>query len=757
MSETKKHRDTLETALAKSELSLNEAQSLRDQGNVLATQAEMELAKADLLARENKQSESQLVRQEAEQLKLKSLEVLRDAHSKEVAAYAALPTEEQLRGIPEQAQAAYRESMKGVSAQYAQAIESLNTAESRVRMARDATVIIGVTVATGGVGSSAAVIAAYGTTGAAGAALVAGTAAGTAIGAAATIGEQGGAVAAGLKDGNHALADGLTQVRKDAQTSLVTSAAMVTGLGVAGKVAPKLGTVITNQVAAKVATGMVSGASGSVVSTTANEAIDVGLNGKEFNGQKFATDLGKNTLAGALGGGIGASGSMMRNGTAVRGSLVTGGEVLADGVVAVGIEGADSALTGREFSMAKAQEAFMQSVQGSVIGELGGKAKGLSTTPNPTRGANSALPSKAEVSNTNATAIDEGPSAIYYIDNYRQQRASHTSIHPDTTRISDAQRQPQVLRMAAGAELMSENPKDAPNKVVYENGSKPAIFKISADQDQHHPRTETPVPEVAKQPIVKPTLEHSVDSRMPKQEEIESFLASEKKRSGSYGDPGLDDLSTKELAQYMESQLQQLGELAPEVMLILRSEKRLGTKIDGLPLGKLLDDPDLLADAVFEARKRYTDSSKGPINPIRSSYPTDPSTMQSFDEVRTAVSNDLAIGDISISERRGRFTGLLLETQNPQLELRYDNPHSIRDGAIIPLNKVRDDHGPGGEMHHIDVTSDNPKLTLRYFKGEDKHIYMFDSDKNQLYQKVEEGGASSWRLVALEHKYRLDD
>jgi hypothetical protein len=380
VNETKKHRDTLEKALARSEQSLNEAQSLRDQGNVIAAQADSELAKADLLARENKHSESQLVRQEAEQLKLKSLEVLRDAQSKEVAAYAALPTEEQLRGIPEQAQAVYRESMKGVTAQYAQAIESLNTAESRVRMARDATVIIGVTVATGGVGSSAAVIAAYGTTGAAGAALVAGTAAGTAIGAAATVAEQGGAVAVGLKDGNQALADGLTQVGKDAQTSLVTSAAMVTGLGVAGKVAPKLGTVITNQVAAKVATGMASGASGSVVSTTANEAIDVGLNGKEFNGQKFATDLGKNTLAGALGGGIGASGSMMRNGTALRGSLVTGGEVLADGVVSVGIEGADSALSGREFSMAKAQEAFMQSVQGSVIGELGGKGRDLTST-----------------------------------------------------------------------------------------------------------------------------------------------------------------------------------------------------------------------------------------------------------------------------------------------------------------------------------------------------------------------------------------
>lgn len=241
---------------------------------------------------------------------------------------------------------------------------------------------------------------------------------------------------------------------------------------------------------------------------------------------------------------------------------------------------------------------------------------------------------------------------------------------------------------------------------------------------------------------------HNPDVGMPKREDIQKFLESEKKRNGTLGDPNLDAFTSGEVADYMMTRLETLGDLAPEAMLLLRSEKRLGTSIENIPLGRLLDDPSLIRDAIFEARKVYTDSTQGPIHPIPSSYPPTAQELRSLNDMLTTVGQDLGIGEVTISERRGRFTGLALESSDPRISLRYDNPHTISEGRPVPPEKVIAQHGPGSDRPHIDVLLPD-KTKIKYFKGEDGVLRKYEvirgsSEKGSLYRQVD---GEQWQLI----------
>jgi hypothetical protein len=254
---------------------------------------------------------------------------------------------------------------------------------------------------------------------------------------------------------------------------------------------------------------------------------------------------------------------------------------------------------------------------------------------------------------------------------------------------------------------------------------------------------------------------HNPDVGMPKKEDIQAFLESEKERHRTFGDSSLDEFTSSEVADYMITALETLGDLAPEAMLLLRSEKRLGTKIDGVPLGRLLEDPTLIRDAIFEARKLYTDSTNGPIHPLPSSYPPTAEALRSLNDLLTTVSQDLGIGSVTISERRGRFTGLALESAGSDILLRYDNPHTLNKGVPVSPERARLDHGPGGDMPHIDVElPDGSKI--KYFKGENGVVYKcensIDPEKRRLYRQIDGRTGKEWQQIRdpKSHSYRVE-
>lgn len=254
---------------------------------------------------------------------------------------------------------------------------------------------------------------------------------------------------------------------------------------------------------------------------------------------------------------------------------------------------------------------------------------------------------------------------------------------------------------------------------------------------------------------------HNPDVGMPQKKDIQSFLESEMKRHRTFGDRNLDAFSSNEVADYMVTQLAPLGELAPEAMLLLRSEKRMGTKIADIPLGKLLEEPALIHDAIFEARKIYTDNTNGPTHPIPSSYPRTAQAAHSLNELFTTVSQDLGIGPVTISERRGRFTGLVVESARPDILLRYDNPHTLNRGVPISPERARLGHGPGGDMPHIDVELPD-RSQIKYFKGEDGVVYKCenskDPEKRNFYRQIDGRDGKEWQQIRdpKSYSYRLE-
>ena len=256
---------------------------------------------------------------------------------------------------------------------------------------------------------------------------------------------------------------------------------------------------------------------------------------------------------------------------------------------------------------------------------------------------------------------------------------------------------------------------------------------------------------------------HNPDVGTLRIEDIHDFLASEKAKYGTFGDPFLDDFSIAQVADYMLKQLNKLGDFAPEAMLLLRAAKRMGTKIEGAPLSQLLEDPaglGQLYDAIMEARQLYTDSTEGPNHPITSPYPRTPQEMQSLNDLLTTVGQDLNVGTVTIGSRRARLGGLILESFHPAISLRYDNPHTIKDGEPVSPEKVRKEHGPGGDMRHIDVEfPDRPGR--KCFKGEDGVVYKFedsrDPGKRSLFRLIDGKSGKEWEEIRdyRSHSYKI--
>ena len=826
------HEKELKSTLERSQTTLNDATTTFKESQGLRKEADKALERARELAAANKEQEARTEAEKAKELTVRSLERLEEAQKLQQEALRSLPQSEQLRSIPESATAQYQQSIRASSAQLTQIDKQLEQTQEYIRMARNTTIVIGATVATGGLATTS-LATTYGVVGAGAIAIGGGTAAGTGIGLAATAAEQGRSVAEGQKTAQAAFQDGLQQTGQDAQVALTTSVATYTGMTPLSKLAPKMTTLLGGSKLAATTSTVASGGIATVPSTLLQEGLDVTVNGKEFGG---VADLGgkilKNGIAGGLGTSIGVLGNAARSTNAVRNIAVTGSEGLADATVSVGIEATDAAIRGKEFSSKDAWATFNQAIVGTITGEMSSKAQGRMgrgrdspdadidpasklTSNAPPRSQQDSLEPEtsnrlplAETYGGQGLEIHKTGKAVYVSDaaSMKQlyEKLNGPSPHSDkVAAFFDREHNVMVIQKPdatskesriIGASFihheylhskgMSEaNAYRGQREFLRKNGmdlsfdeSVPVITRepvSGGSPEQFEVQLETFLADrysaselagksrLAAAADQEPTTSahHNPDAGTPRTEDIQAFLESEMARNGTFGDPKLDEYASTEVAQYMHYQLVQLGELAPEAMLLLRANKRMGTKINGVPLGQLLEDPDLIVEAIYQARHIYTDSTNGPIYPITSSYPRTAQELQSLNDLLTTVGQDLDIGTVTIGERRARLGGLALESSHPDISLRYDNPHTIKFGRRVSPEKVLKDHGPGGDMPHIDAEkSDLP--AVKYFKGEDDVVYKFedstDPKKRSLYRRIDGKSGKEWQKIRNHdsHSYR---
>lgn len=124
-----------------------------------------------------------------------------------------------------------------------------------------------------------------------------------------------------------------------------------------------------------------------------------------------------------------------------------------------------------------------------------------------------------------------------------------------------------------------------------------------------------------------------------------------------------------------------------------------------------------------------------------------------MNRVIQAATVNLGIDGLEVSEHRGRFGGVEIIDATRDFSVRYDRPHTLKYGRTISPEKTKLDHGPGGELHHLDVHSEHLSLNLRYFEAPDGHIYQYDMKSGSLYQKVGESADAEWRLVSTDIDY----
>ena len=638
-----------------------------------------------------------------------------------------------------------------VTAHLAATESTLKITETVLRTTRDVAIATGVTVATGGtalaIGGATGVVAG----------VAAGTAYGTAVGAVSATAEGALNVVHENRTVQEALGDIAKETGRQAKDAAITSVATVVGVGAAGKVSASLGTTATSSVSTRVLTSVVSGsaagASGSATASAANAALHRTsfelrlqndavyqalspdqrreyknrlLDAERLGVGDVATSLLHDTAVGAISGALGGAttaGKLMTPQTVTNSTALHSTQAAGD--VAIGVM--DAAIQG-DLSPENVSRAISGAVAGTTLGAVasqGAHSKEISDSPSPTRGA---------------PAEELEPAVSYHIDDYRARPAAS----PPEPRVVEL-----PLRAAAGAESLSLGPKDKHQKSSLKTPEKsrpPALATIEERTTSKAKILPSHATTKEDSPI------RNVDAEIPTVQEVRSFLESEKLRNGDL-DPTFKDYTTEDLAELLVDTLKGIGSYGAEGMLLLRSERRLGTMVDGVPLRDLINKPQLLIDAVEAARKVYTDTSHGPVHPIRSSYPSTQSELASMNRVIEAASTNLAIDHLEVSEHRGRFGGLEVVDQNHEFTVRYDPPHTLKYGRVIPANKTKSEHGPGSELSHLDVEKGDSRIKLRYFEAPDGHIYQYDSTSGRLYQKVGESSQSAWKLVSTDHNY----
>jgi CHASE3 domain sensor protein len=369
------HEKKLRSDLNTSQTLLSSSTEMYRESVELRQQADKALERARDFAKQNKEQEARAEAEKARELTIKSLERLQDAQRTQIESIKALPSADEMRSLPPGAAERYSQHLKDSSERLSAIEAGLKQSEEYIRMARNSTIIVGATVATGGLATSA-VVGSYGVVGAATISIAGGTGAGTTIGILATTAEQGRSVLEGNKSGAEAFADGLAQTGQDLQTSLTTSVSTYSIAGSIQKLAPGLSRLLGDSRIAQAGVQFLTGAAGSAPGTITQEVLDVTANGKESSGAlDFAGKLLKNGVAGGFGTMIGMFGNLARTGGGIRNVAVTGGEIAADTGASVGLEAADAKLRGREFSVADAWKTAEQAVIGNITGEMTSSAR----------------------------------------------------------------------------------------------------------------------------------------------------------------------------------------------------------------------------------------------------------------------------------------------------------------------------------------------------------------------------------------------
>ena len=365
----------LRSSLNTSQTLLSSSTTMYRESVELRQEADKALERARDFAKQNKEQEARAEAEKARELTIKSLERLQDAQRTQRESIKALPSADEMRSLPPAAAEMYSQHLKDSNERLSVIEEGLKQSEDYIRMARNSTIIVGATVATGGLATSA-VVGSYGVVGAATISIGGGTAAGTGIGLLATTAEQGRSVLEGNKTRTDAIADGLAQTGQDAQTSLTTSVTTYSSLASVGKLAPGLSRFLGESRTAQAVAQFLTGAAGSAPGTITQEVLDVTANGKESSGPlDFAGKLLKNGAAGGFGNMIGMFGNLARTGGNIRNVAVTGGEIVADTTASVGLEAADATLRGEEFSVVDAWKTAEQTIIGNITGEIGSSAR----------------------------------------------------------------------------------------------------------------------------------------------------------------------------------------------------------------------------------------------------------------------------------------------------------------------------------------------------------------------------------------------
>ncbi len=227
-----------------------------------------------------------------------------------------------------------------------------------------------------------------GTGGLAGVAMGAGG--GALVGAGSEAIEQTGHVKLGNKTADAAMKDWKDGSIDHLQTATTTAISAGLGMGVAHKLGSGIGgTLSTGQT---IANGMVAGATGGASNSLLNNAVDLAQGDSRYSGMKSSEIAGnviKDALwsgtAGALGGGVGATGNIARSmatSTVGKAATVTG-EVVADGAIGVGVEAARAKVENRDFSRQDALKELVNAGFGTALGEATAATKGSpQNTPN---------------------------------------------------------------------------------------------------------------------------------------------------------------------------------------------------------------------------------------------------------------------------------------------------------------------------------------------------------------------------------------
>lgn len=387
------HEQGLRESLASSERHLSVSGAAYRESQALRAEADRALQVAREAATQRDERTAQEQAERARELTIKSLERLKDAQVMQQEAIRALPTGKNLASLPPDATKTYMESLKAGEERLAALDKGLRDTEQYIRLARNATIVVGATVATGGL-ATAASVSAYGVVGAGAIAIAGGTGTGTGIGLLSAAAEQSRATLEGSKAAPEALRAAAVQVGQDAQVALTSSVTTATTVAGLAAVAPRLAVMLGGSRAAQVGSKMLVGGGASLPGGALQEGFDATVNGGSTGSAlEVAGRLAKGVLLSSVGTMVGTAGRSLRNGSTIRGGLVLAGEAAVDAGVSVGVEAADAAIWGKEFSSADAVRSFQQSLIGTFSGELNGAARAQGTAlKNPTGTAGTASP-----------------------------------------------------------------------------------------------------------------------------------------------------------------------------------------------------------------------------------------------------------------------------------------------------------------------------------------------------------------------------